>query len=174
MFIRGRIESIKQAQNRMIKKNPYLFLDDEPFFDAVFLDFDGVIRLNSKFNDACIQNVLRFCNETGAQIVISSSWQFDLRYDEMISHLNSKGLGPYIKSKTAGMSLPREERILNYLDNNLYVDRFVVLDDDRSFSVLSGYLIQTRPEEGFNEEKRQKAIKTFMKQAVLPIRKLNR
>lgn len=117
---------------------------------------------------------MHFCNETGAKIIVSSSWQFDLRYGEMISYLSSKGLGPYIKSKTSGLSLQREERILNYLDNNLYVDRFIVLDDDRSFNALSGYLIQTRPEEGFNEEERQKAIKTFMKQTVLPIRKLNR
>ena len=64
----------------------------------IFLDFDGVMdtayydhvlakegkpgndKYGTIFDPYCVQNLKRIIDETGAKIVVSSSWKYDMSY----------------------------------------------------------------------------------------------
>lgn len=120
----------------------------------IFLDFDGVITTEKSFynldNDKCdmIQSII---NETGAKVVITSSWRRN-DLDETIKYLytisdrvpfvvswiddiigvTSRMYGFKLSDKGEHFRISRGEEIYRWLEENedLGVDSYVILDDD--------------------------------------------
>ena len=120
----------------------------------IFLDFDGVITTEkSLFNldkDKCdmIQTIV---NETGAKIVISSSWRrntldktieylttiservpFVVSWIDDIVDVTSRMYGFKLSSKGEHYQISRGEEIARWLKENesIDIDSYVILDDD--------------------------------------------
>lgn len=134
---------------------------------VIFLDVDGV--LNFAFTEArapsgCLgvasqplKNLRKIVQETGARIVLNSTWRREWEFDEeacgkdalyLIGRLKRFGL--HIIDKTEylmGMTEKRGQAVTEWLARHPHVDQWIVLDDDifpdyESNGVLP-HLIQT-------------------------------
>lgn len=116
----------------------------------IFLDFDGVLnvcyphrdKFGSLFHPHFELNLKRLIEETGAKIVISSSWRnngFD-EMKEMWAFRNLPGevvdITPDFMERT-GSTLQRGEEIAEWLSYNK-TNNYVILDDDTD--MLDGQL----------------------------------
>lgn len=157
-------------------------------FKVIFLDFDGVISVLSnrwELSERHMRRVKKICDETGAKIVISSSWRWesvdttllkiyercrdlmvncgeDLPVDDSHFLFNkdmiigvTKRMGPASRGK----------EIKKWLDEHPEVERYVILDDD-SFDMLpeqKPFLIQTDWAGGIEDGDVEKAIDILSK-----------
>ena len=60
--------------------------------------------------------------------------------------------------KTEILGRDRESEVIEYLEKNYYIDKFIILDDGL-FGELSKYQIRTDFENGFSKEKYDEAFK---------------
>ena len=163
----------------------------------IFLDIDGVLNCRNTFIEKKQERVfyskflekndynlvkLAMCDidfyklqllkyitlETGAKIVVSSSWKNLRVYTLIEEELINKGLPiidstPYINNK-------RGAEIRKYLSENK-VDDFIIIDDDIFDDYdeeLLNHLVKTDfYNEGLNEEKTEEAISFFRKRTLL-------
>lgn len=113
----------------------------------IFLDVDGVLNSlelvylrdadsgNHPLHDIDDRNV-KFLNlvvqESGAKIVISSSWRKLYRLEEIAAMLKEKGLvgDDVVIDRTISGSGYRGEEIQEWLDRHPEVSHYVILDDD--------------------------------------------
>ena len=146
----------------------------------IFLDFDGVITtFNSRWNsdnEKCLM-IKRLCDETGAKIVISSSWRYYSLEDTIEkNHLDEWILKDYCYGVTKrfyagdleeGWMIPRRGiEIKSYLEDirNKTLNEnisYVILDDD-VYDMLycqRGHIIKTDWKDGVCEEDITRAIK---------------
>ena len=143
----------------------------------IFLDFDGV--LNSKkyialknepgvcFDPECLNLLKEIVLKTNAKIVLTSSWREHWDKDEKLCDetgvfINQafKSLGFKIFDKTPSLNLRREQEIKEWLNQNQYVDNFVVLDDMLlGADFLKGHFVKTSYYiSGLNKENVKEAI----------------
>jgi hypothetical protein len=142
----------------------------------IFLDFDGpIIPIQShetrrapmeKAWPPCITALNRITAETGAKIVVSSSWRGGgLR--EMQHLLKAWGVTGdviavtpycYVQKHGYNHAVQRGIEIQAYLDLTRNVESFVILDDDRDMVHLMPFLIQTPFEVGLTEADADRAI----------------
>ena len=115
----------------------------------IFLDCDGVINYvnwyhsddywNNNYTDPdidpkVIERLNRLCDETGAKIVVSSSWKIVPTYKYRLEHAGLKN----IIGKTPDFIFLNAEdycrgwEIQEYL-NNYNVDNYIILDDVKDF-----------------------------------------
>lgn len=139
---------------------------------VIFLDFDGVITtLESRWNidsEKC-KLVKRICDETGAKIVISSSWrksnfeytmkQFSkesfLLYDYVVDVTKRLSI-----SGSASITIPRGVEILEYIESHDSITNYVILDDDTDMLLWQrNHFVHTSTYEGINEKNVEQAIK---------------
>lgn len=130
--------------------------------NIVFLDFDGVINLD--FNNYAgifkvgepINNLNKFCLENNFKIVVISSWR---KYPNYKDILYNSGLDKRVEilGKTDVLESGRELEILKYLEDNCYIDKFIIFDDG-IFNELSKYHIRTKSNIGFDNEKYVEAL----------------
>lgn len=154
---------------------------------VIFLDFDGVITIPPKWYLKAdkIKWIKKIVDETGAKIVVSSSWRC--------------GTPPTVEDTINKMiGRPKrcpKNRMLNWLIDNLYdvtpcysteqykipfggrggeiqawlnahpeVDNYVILDDDGDMDVSQTYhFVQTNYEDGITETEAIRAIKVLNK-----------
>jgi hypothetical protein len=113
----------------------------------------------SEFNPKSCQLLNEIIKETGAQIVVSSSWRLDgeNRLNSLFKHF---GL-PRIYSTTPCLNTARGIEIDAWLAAHPEVDKYVILDDDEDMNKHQlPYFIKTNPyEDGLNEEVKNNAIK---------------
>lgn len=137
--------------------------------NIVFLDFDGVINIDSnnfggpyKDNDL-IKNLNSFCKEYDFKIVVISSWR---KYSDYKKILYRSGLDNSIEivGSTDNLEKDRESEVIKYLEDHPYINKFIIIDD-RPFNMLKKYQIQTDYEIGFNKEKYNEA-KELIKQDI--------
>ena len=125
--------------------------------NILFLDYDGVINTDINnygqlpFNKVCIDNVNRLCKEYNLKIVVISSWK---KYANYIDILYESGLDKDITiiGKTDILNGSREEEIKQYLYNNIYINKFIIIDDG-DYDELSKYQVKTNFNDGFNDDK---------------------
>jgi hypothetical protein len=147
---------------------------------VIFLDIDGVLNHQkhyewlmttneptpmqrtypyTEFNPKSCQLLNEIIKETGAQIVVSSSWRLDgeTRLNSLFKHF---GL-PRIYSTTPCLNTARGIEIDAWLAAHPEVDKYVILDDDEDMNEHQlPYFIKTNPyEDGLNEEVKNNAIK---------------
>lgn len=137
---------------------------------VIFLDFDGVITtLESRWNidsEKC-KLVKRICDETGAKIVISSSWRkSNLEYTMKQFSKESFLLYDYVIDVTkrlsisgsASITIPRGVEILEYIESHDSITNYVILDDDMLLWQRN-HFVHTSTHEGINEKNVEQAIK---------------
>lgn len=156
MFKKSRLEKVLKE----IKKDRNNYFSGE-LNNIVFLDFDGVLNLD--INDySCtfpdkepINNLNKFCIENNFKIVVISSWRKSIDYKEK---LYKAGLKEKIEilGSTKSLNKDRESEVIDYLDNNHNINKFIILDDGDFFE-LKKYQVQTVFEKGFNNKKYQEA-----------------
>lgn len=131
---------------------------------VIFLDVDGVLNKHSDYrvassaghglivNNELVDRLLEIIKDTGAKLVLSSSWRI---LDQGEEYLNKMGLTFIGKTDTNNYSEDsnhyRGSQIQRWLDKN-DVEEYVILDDDSDmlFSQLPNF-IQTDPEYGITE-----------------------
>lgn len=150
---------------------------------CIFLDFDGVIttlKSNWNLDNEKMELVKRICDETGAKIVISSSWRrYTLeRTIEFITQRQiEKGypsflMSEYVIDVTARIygfkhgnreehfGLHRGVEIHQWLSEHPEVSHYVILDDDADMLLCQkNNFIKTHALRGISKRDVEKAIK---------------
>lgn len=118
---------------------------------VIFLDIDGVINSedfaiwNNEHPEFCengghfwidpnkINMIIKLCEETGAKIVISSSWRgWSLKdtLNDFSRYRDLSKLNPYIIGITPRFYKNRGIEIQYYLDSNISITNYCIIDDD--------------------------------------------
>ena len=145
----------------------------------IFLDFDGVITTrDSKWeidNNKCLL-VKKICDETGAKIVISSSWRYSTIEKTIDAYkLHDWILTPYIIDVTENLSMSsgwdlfsyfpqRGLEISEYINKHELIQNYVILDDDSDMLYIQkDHFVKTDTYKGLSEENVQQAIQILNK-----------
>ena len=141
---------------------------------VIFLDIDGVLNSSAydrkrdwdkltNIDESRLPLVKRIVDETGAKIVLSSTWR--VHWDTDAEKCDADGgylnetfskcsLEIFSKTPDLGMDGDRPEEIRAWLDAAAEpVERFVVLDDYRyAWGKLSDFFVKTNPRFGLGLE----------------------
>ena len=136
----------------------------------IFLDFDGVLNSEqsvqafgtryrfAQSNVAALNQILR---QTGAWLVITSSWREGLMLAELGHFLERDGVLPRrVLGRTRSLEdQPRGMEIAAWLRSAPYpVSSFVILDDRDDMAMHQHRLVQTNPHTGLNLSHAERAI----------------
>lgn len=126
----------------------------DPNTRMIFLDIDGVLNHSGYFKTAlamqeldpidpeCIKNLNAIVEQTGANIVISSSWRMMADIETITNLLKDKGfIGRVIGGtpdiyKTHSFNAPRGCEIKKWIDDNIddkgliSYKKYIIIDDD--------------------------------------------
>lgn len=138
---------------------------------VIFLDFDGVIINKNSWRKAggmratpdedCIKALNHITDNTGAHIVVSSTWRRLKIPGELRVMLQGWGVtGQFIGITPIGRTLTeRGQEIAEWLKRKQHkVESFVIIDDDNDMGDLLHKLVQTHFSMGLTMEKAQEAI----------------
>ena len=115
----------------------------------IFLDFDGVMdtayydHMLSKqglpgndpygtvFDPTCVHNLRRIIDNTGADIVVSSSWKHFMTYKEFLEMWDARGLPGFVTDVTPipNMRRNRGDEIDAWLNECNVECQYVIIDD---------------------------------------------
>jgi hypothetical protein len=144
----------------------------------IFLDIDGVLNGHPKWGSgdplidaSCVKRLNDILERTGAKIVISSAWRYQILGKEitlrgfqymLISHGMFAGVDVIGHTRsdeeiTEAMG-GRATQILAWIDENRHVGPWVVLDDLPLGDVLKEYHVRTDPSEGLIDSDVDKAV----------------
>ena len=141
----------------------------------IFLDIDGVLCLPPKwhkneeaFSKQCCKNLTRIVKETGAKIVVSSSWRLhEDNWKLMLKILRKNKFDVKCiigKTDIVRISSNRGQEIEAWLSNNFNIKSFVILDDEVFDMIhLSKNIVHCNPEVGLTEADADKAIQILNK-----------
>ena len=137
---------------------------------VLFLDIDGVLNINSKFQEAnqlyrpAIVNLEYLLKkEPELKIVISSSWRHK-GIDQVRNMLKENGINPNKIIDVTGNEQSKDERdhrgyqVECWLKRHPEVKKFAILDDHTDFVPLKHKLVKTNTYEGLTENKVEKVI----------------
>ncbi|CEM33400.1 unnamed protein product [Vitrella brassicaformis CCMP3155] len=131
----------------------------------LFLDVDGVLHPHTDFGISermfrahCMRELKRIVDETGCDIVFSSSWRnykanCALASDKLLSH----GVPMWISATPSISFEQRSLEVSRWLEANPSVDRYVILDDI-DFSFDDPNFVKTDPRTGLTSEDADRAI----------------
>jgi hypothetical protein len=150
--------------------NPILFLD----IDGVLVTADSLRKsdqsgINAMPEPRCVEQLNRIIRETGADVVLSSTWKiFHVTALSVNRFLFPKfgvvghcvGVTPTLHTQAGRLvgAEPRGHEIQSWLDANGNPDRFVILDDANDMEHLLPRLVQCSYFEGLTEELANRAI----------------
>lgn len=120
----------------------------------IFLDIDGVLinqatcRHFGVVDPACVKELNRLTDTTGAKIVLSSCWRIGWPVKEVQRHFKEKwGITGEVIGKTpVDWNQERGNEIQMWIDEFLHTDTIesiVIIDDDRDMAHLLPFLVQT-------------------------------
>ena len=147
----------------------------------IFLDFDGVMdtsyydhvlskegkpgndKYGAVFDPYCIQNLKHIIDETGAQIVVSSSWKYDMSYKDFLDMWEYRGLPGFVTDVTPTPSKRnnRGDEIDAWLEECKTNVQYVIIDDLRANNFNEHQLprfLKVNPIWGLDEETAERAI----------------
>lgn len=153
--------------------------------NIIFLDFDGVVNtiywgqgpdgvynqnafksghqeLNNKQAIGWLNELYRQCPY---DIVVSSTWRLGMSVEELQLLLLKSGFNPEIRviGKTPILHTERGEEIQQWIDENEFTGKFIIMDDDSDMCHLKDKLVQTNTYIGITFYDFQKALKLFQK-----------
>ncbi len=163
--------------------------DPVSYEKIIFLDIDGVLnndtgeadcekcennkcRVDPKFHDfsdvpceKCIKNLNKILKETGAEVVLSSTWRIIHNRLSIMYILFLSGMCPaYIEDYTPIMhGETRGTEIAAWLKEHPETKRFIIIDDDSDMENLMDHLVHIDSEVGLTEGKADEAIKMLNK-----------
>ena len=144
---------------------------------VIFLDFDGVITVPPKWelNSNKIAKIKTLVEETGAKIVVSSSWRHGLKRNfewELKDNANNNHNNDmiiwlkdniYDITPNIGLGNGRGGEIQKWLDEHNDIENYVILDDDSDMWNSQLYhFVQTDYQTGFTEHEYELAYKVLM------------
>jgi hypothetical protein len=152
---------------------------------VIFLDFDGVLnshawmRADSKraeregtgvmgLDPSAVSRLNWIVRETGAVVVVSSSWRYGRSVEELKGILERVGFYGVVLDKTADWSRDesrgiyveqeRGDEIASWLHGRPEVESFVVLDDDSDMTAVQDRHVKTSFAGGLLDEHVERAI----------------
>jgi len=163
-----------------------MYLEQNHNMKIIFLDIDGVLNIEEErdtipmaisssgiryrdFDDIpierCVNNLNRVISETGAEIVITSTWRIQHSVLSLMYIFFLCGVKPaYILGRTSyDSNVKRGEEITEWLKEHPEITNFVILDDDSDMVDLMDHLILIDPEVGLTEADANKAIEMLNK-----------
>ena len=139
-------------------------------WNIIFLDIDGVLATRKThyqyFQEECVSELNRVIKETGARIVISSSWRCHWKFDDLKAVFTDSGIdGNLIVSVTPDLiNASRGAEISKWLRDNkdIWIRRIAIIDDEcydiEQYKELKSRLVEVETEKGFTAEDADKAI----------------
>lgn len=149
----------------------------------IFLDIDGVLinfesLKNNRAHPACMARLNRLCEESGAKVVVSSSWRL-MEKPSCFGSLWLWGFTGEFMGKTpdlshrsgSGISIGalRGDEISAWImshDNDIVVEGIAILDDD-DVGDWGPWLVKTNPETGLTDADVDKALKMLAEGACI-------
>lgn len=137
----------------------------------LFLDIDGVLitagskvcrsHKMRKADPGCVAQLNRVIRETGARVVVSSSWRLD---PEVYRHLKAWGVEAEFVGKTPSLGTDRGLEIAAWLSahkrgGNPAPRRLVILDDYNDMWPYRDFQVRTDFREGLTKTKADAAIR---------------
>lgn len=153
----------------------------------IFLDFDGVMdtshhcnrlyheglpeadKYGTVFDPECVENLNLIIKETGAEIVITSSWKEIMSYEQILQMWKDRGLPGFVTDTTLTCSNHHGDEIASWLDIYRHISgeteyTYVIIDDmgeaDFSEDQLE-HLVTTDFFYGLDENVRMRAIEVL-------------
>ena len=149
--------------------------------NIVFLDFDGVVEtiyweksedgtwsynvhkygheeLNNK---QAIGWLNELYNKIPYQVVVTSTWRYNMTVEQLQELLTKSGFNPAIKviGKTPKLFQQRGLEIQQWIDENDFKGKFIIVDDDSDMCHLLPFLVRCYGQVGFTIYDYQKALK---------------
>lgn len=138
---------------------------------VIFLDFDGVLNTPATWGNYVhgdgseaidperVELVNQIADQTGAMVVISSTWRRDRTVKELQELLNKRGATFTVLGKTVDTREERWKQIAKYFEW-VNVDRYIILDDTDEAGYGHGdHFIRTDPETGITQSDVERAIR---------------
>jgi hypothetical protein len=153
---------------------------------VVFLDIDGVLNSRGWVEDlgrerglahldpAACARVQRLCDETGAKLVISSTWRVIHKRAAIGDMFRARGLTTTILGMTTALHTERGHEIQAWLDASPGIadlgtlEGMVILDDDLEMAHLAAWHVKTDVERGFTDGELRQAAEVLSRP--MPIR----
>ena len=149
---------------------------------VILLDFDGLMdtayydnylnymglpekdKYGVVFAPDCIANLRRIIDETGADIVVSSTWKDFMTYKEILEMWEYRKLPGFVTDTTPTCSRKRGDEIDSWLEECNTECEYVIIDDmDETQFNEHQYdrLFVVNPYDGLNEQTAEKVIQLF-------------
>lgn len=153
----------------------------------LFLDIDGVLNSHAfwkrcgelgilpddKVDPLAVERLNRLTDETGAKIVVSSTWRLPYVWSRNLNSLIVRLQKLGIKGEIIGMT-PDHRKIfgrgaeiqswmLQARQDGIEIDSFAIVDDDSDMDNLMDYLVQTSMTDGLQEVHVQAIIEMLNK-----------
>ena len=148
---------------------------------VVFLDFDGVVETiyweqaedgtwswnvhklgrNELNNKQAIGWLNELYSKVPYDIVVSSTWRIGMTLKELQELITNSGFNKNIKviDKTPVLHRQRGEEIQQWLDDNNFTGKYIIIDDDSDMCHLLPVLVRCDCQLGFTIYDYQKALK---------------
>ena len=119
---------------------------------VIFLDIDGVLnpqvdyeiddllqnnsitrkRNYKTFSKRCMNNLNKLIEDTGAKVVISSTWRRVNTVENLQKHFETQGFKHQILDFTPifGINTVRGNEIMSWVDDHKDIENYVIVDDD--------------------------------------------
>lgn len=113
---------LDQLKNDLIKKNPDYGTMDKYDIGATYYDWDK----------AAVSLMIKLCETTGAQFVISSDWRLYSTLEQLRLLFALHNMDQYVLDTTVSMKTEiqyRYQEIQSYLDAHNDISHFVIIDD---------------------------------------------
>lgn len=136
---------------------------------VIFLDIDGVlapIRRWDRYGDldrACMQVLNEIVAQSGADVVVSSTWRYGKTASELQEMLEAEGFSGRVvdTTPTGTPGSSRGEEISAWLAEH-DVSRYVIIDDHVDVGDLRSHLVQTQPAQGLQSTDARRVIAILM------------
>ena len=147
----------------------------------IFLDFDGVVETiyweqaedgtwswnihKSGRNELNNKQAIGWLNELYSKvpydIVVSSSWRIGMTVEELQALITNSGFNPDIRviGMTPRLYQQRGKEIQQWIDDNNFTGKFIIIDDDSDMCHLLPLLVRTDCQLGFTIYDYQKSLK---------------
>ncbi len=137
---------------------------------VIFLDIDGVlapIRQWDRYGDlepACIAVLNEIVAQTGADVVVSSTWRYGKTVAELQEMLDAHGFAGRVRDKTpvGPPGATRGEEIAAWLSRDR-VDDYVIVDDHVDMGPLVSRLVLTQPAHGLRPADGARAVAMLLR-----------
>lgn len=141
----------------------------------LFLDIDGVLNSHDfwrrcrelgilpddKVDPLAVERLNRLTDESGAKIVVSSTWRLPYVWNGQLGMLVTRLQKVGIKGEIIGM-IPDHQKaygrggeiqswMLQARQDGIDIESFVILDDDSDMEHLISYLVQTKFADGLQD-----------------------